>query len=142
MTRTKNQIKSETYIFFQKFWLTCKKNWGYFVAAFGVVVAFLLLKKEKISLLDQMNVIRESYEDQIKQIEFARREEREKNAKALETLQKRLDDIQKQYEKAKIELDKKKKEEIKELMGKYSNDPETLAKKLSEATGFKVILPE
>jgi hypothetical protein len=142
MTRTKSQIKSETYVFFQKFWLTCKKNWGYFVAAFGVAITFLLLKKEKTSLLDQINVIRESYEDQIKQIESARREEREKNAKALELLQKRLEDVQKQYEKAKIELDKKKKEEIKELMEKYSNDPETLAKKLSEATGFKVILPE
>jgi len=142
MTRTKNQIKSETYVFFQKFWLICKKNWGYFVAAFGFFVTFLLLKKEKTSLLDQMNVIRESYEDQIKQIESARREEREKNAKALEILQKRLNEVQKQYEKAKIELDKKKKEEIKELMEKYSGDPETLAKKLSEATGFKVILPE
>ena len=73
MTRMKNQIKSETYVFFQKFWLTCKKNWGYFVAAFGVTIAFLLLKKEKTSLLDQISVIRESYEDQIKQVELARR---------------------------------------------------------------------
>jgi len=142
MIRMKSRIKSETYAFFQKFWLTCKKNWGYFVAAFGVAITFLFLKKEKTSLLDQISVIRESYEDQIKQIELARREEREKNAKALELLQKRLDEVQRQYEKAKIELDKKKKEEIKELMEKYSNDPDALAKKLSEATGFKVILPE
>lgn len=138
----KNQIKSDVHSFFQKLWLACKKNWGYFVAAFGVAVTFLLLRKEKTSLLDQMNVIRKSYEDQITRIESARKEEREKNAKALELLQKRLDEVQKQYEKAKIELDKKKKEEIKGLMEKYSNDPEALAKKLSEATGFKVILPE
>ena len=58
MTRTKSQIKSETYVFFQKFWLTCKKNWGYFVAAFGVAITFLMLKKEKTSFLDQIKVIR------------------------------------------------------------------------------------
>ena len=50
--------------------------------------------------------------------------------------------VQKQYEQNKKSLDDKKKEEIKTILRDHQDDPEGLAKKLSEITGFKVIMPE
>ena len=50
--------------------------------------------------------------------------------------------IQEKYEKAKIDLDEKKKKEIEDILKTYGNRPDELAKKLSEVTGFKIVLPE
>ena len=50
--------------------------------------------------------------------------------------------VEQQYEQQKKELDEKKKNEIKSILEKHQNDPVALAKRLSEVTGFKVIMPE
>lgn len=139
---TKKKSQTDVSIFFQKSWLFIKTNWRYAAVVLGALVAYLLLNKQKSSLLDQLQEIRASYESQISKIEAARREEREKNAQELKILKKRLEDVQKQYDDAKKDLDDKKRAEIEELIKKYSDNPEELAKKLSEATGFKIILPE
>ena len=129
-------------LFFQKFWLFFKKNWGYIVVLIGALISIAFFKKDRSSLLEELRTIRDSYEKQIKEIDKIHQEERKKNTEALLLLQKRLSEIQKQYDDAKVELDKKKKAEVEDLMKKYQDDPDTLAKKLSDLTGFKVILPE
>ncbi len=139
---TKKKSQTEVSITAQKLWLFVKKNWKYVAAVLGTVLAYVLLQKQKSSLLDQIQEIRDSYDAQLNKIEAARAEERRKNEQELKLLKKRLEDVQKQYVEAKKELDDKKRAEIEELMKKYSNDPEELAKKLSQLTSFKIILPE
>lgn len=119
-----------------------KKNWRYFAIAIFTILVLLFLQKDRISLTQQLQSTRTAYEERINQIENARKEERRQNDEALSQLKKKLVDVQKQYDDAKVELEKKKKEEIKDLVEKYADDPEELAKKLSEVTGFKIILPE
>jgi predicted nuclease with TOPRIM domain len=119
-----------------------KANWKYFGLTIVTILVMLFLQKEKISLTQQLQSTRSAYEERINQIEIARKEERRQNDEALLQLKKKLADVQKQYDDAKVELEKKKKEEIKDLVEKYADDPEELAKKLSEVTGFKIILPE
>jgi len=128
--------------FLQKAWIFLKKNSGYIAVLLGALLTYILFQRKNASLLDQLRVVRETHEEQLRKIDAARKEEREKNAKELELLKKRLEHIQKQYEDAKKDLDKKKKSEIQDMLKKHANDPGTLAQKLSEATGFQVILPE
>ena len=59
-------------MFYQKLVLFIKKYWGYFLAASGVFIAILLFKKDRSSLLEQMQSIRDSYEQQLKKIEEVR----------------------------------------------------------------------
>ena len=125
-----------------KLLLFLKKNWRYFAIAIFTILVLLFLQKDRISLTQQLQSTRTAYEERINQIENARKEERRQNDEALSQLKKKLADVQKQYDDAKVELEKKKKEEIKDLVEKYADDPEELAKKLSEVTGFKIILPE
>jgi hypothetical protein len=129
-------------LFLQKFWIFLKKNGGYITVILGAVLAYILFQRKNASLLEQLRVVRETHEEQLKKIDAARKEEREKNAKELELLKKRLELVQKQYEDAKKDLDKKKKVEIENIIKKHANDPNALAQKLSEATGFQIILPE
>ena len=129
-------------LFLQKSWAFIKKNWRYILTVLGTAFAIFLLRRDRMSLLTQLKEISESHKEEIKKIEEAHAIERRKNAEALELLQKRLADVQKQYEEAKIALDAKKKAEIEKLIKKHGNDPVVLAEKLSEVTGFKVILAE
>jgi hypothetical protein len=129
-------------LFLQKTWAFVKQYWRYIAVFVATVTTFLLFRREKIVLLEELQAVRRSYEDELKKINEARATERKKNEEALAVLQQRLLVIQNQYEDAKIELGKKKKKEIEDLMKKYSSDPKALSEKLSEATGFKVILPE
>ena len=129
-------------LFLQKTWAFVKQYWGYIAVFIAAVATFLLFRREKIVLFEELQAVRRSYEDELKKINEVRATERKKNEEALAVLQQRLLVIQNQYEDAKIELGKKKKKEIEDLMKKYSSDPKALAEKLSEATGFKVILPE
>ena len=129
-------------IFFQRCWIFLKKNWQYILAVLGAIFTFFLLRREKITLLDQLREIQEAHDKELKEIEAAREEERKKNKQAYELLQKRLNEIQSLYDEAKLQLEKKKKKQIEDLMKKYADDPTELAKKLSAVTGFEVILPE
>lgn len=136
--------KSQTNMpfFLQKFWVFLKQYWKYILVGAAALVGALLLRGSKIDFFGQIEAIKKAHEEELRKIEAAREEERKKNKEALEKLQRRLDEIKRQYEEAKIELDRKKKKEIEDLMSKHGDDPQVLAEKLSEATGFKVILPE
>lgn len=128
--------------FLQKAWVFFRQYWKYILLFSASAVGFLFLRGKQSNFLDQLEDIRKAHELELKKIIAAQEEERRKNKEALEKLQKRLIDVQRQYEEAKIELDKRKKKEIEDLMTKYADDPVALANKLSEATGFTVILPE
>jgi len=112
------------------------------LASGAFVVGLLLLRKDRSGLLKQLEEIRTAHEKEIKQINAIREAERLKNEEDLFKLQKRLAEVQKQYDEAKIELDKKKKKEIEDLITQFGDDPVELAERLSAATGFRVILPE
>lgn len=138
----KKKSQTNMTIFLQKSWAFLRQYWAYILAFTGGLVGFLLLRGDRNNLLKQLQDIREAHEIELAKINAAREEERKKNKEALEKLQKTLSDIQRQYDEAKIELDKKKKKEIEDLVSRYGDDPNVLAEKLSAATGFKVILPE
>jgi flagellar biosynthesis/type III secretory pathway M-ring protein FliF/YscJ len=124
-----------------KIWTAVKKYWSYVVLIVGAIIAFFLFRKQGIDLATNLQKARDSHDEEIKKINEAREEERRQHELNVKKLQESLDVVQKHYDDAKKDLDSKKKKEIEELVRQFKDDPEALAKKLSEATGFSIILP-
>lgn len=119
-----------------------KKYWSVFLLVIGTVITYFLLRKQDNTFSEQLKKIQEIHENEIKKISEAHEEERAKNKENLEKLQLTLSIIQSKYDEAKQKLEVKKIKEIEIIVQEHGNDPNVLAQKLSEATGFKIILPE
>lgn len=124
------------------FLLTLKKYWKVIALVVGAVVGVVLLRQREISFTDDYRKIQEAHDAELKKVQDARDEERKK----LDENQKKLDaalvEVQKKYDEQEITLDAKKKTEIENIVKEHGDDPDALAKKLAEATGFVVILPK
>lgn len=129
-------------IFSRILWAHLKKNWQLILAIVFGIVGLLLFKRSQNGFLEQVKKIQDAHDVEIKKINAARDEERAAHEANLRQLQKVLADVQRQYDDAKIELDRKKRAEIADIVKKYGNDPQGLADRLSSVTGFKVVLPE
>lgn len=118
-----------------------KKYWQY-IAIFFAGIAATLWFKRRPSDDDDATTSRDAHDKQLDAIDDVRKDERTKTDAASEKLEKDLANVQRQYEENKKELDEKKKKEIKSILEKHQDDPVALAKRLSETTGFKIIMPE
>lgn len=123
-------------------WSFVKKYWSYFALALGMIVGFLLLRNQGAGFADKLKEIQTAHDEELRKINAAREQERKEHEANLKRLEQSLKAVQEQYDAAKKDLDSKKKKEIEELVRLYKDDPETLAKKLSEATGFVIVLPD
>ena len=119
-----------------------KKYWQVLLLILGVVISVIVFKKADDSFTDKLKKIQDAHDKEIKKIEEARIQEKREHEENLKKLQNTLGVIQKQYDNAKKDLDASKKKEIENIVKKYQNDPNALAKRLSDATGFAVVLPE
>ena len=81
----------------------------------------------------------ESYKKQIDVINDIHDQETKKKDKILENYGKILTDLEEKYKKDNLELDKEKKKEIKNLVEKYDEKPDELAKLLAEKYGLEYV---
>lgn len=122
-------------------WANVRKYW--WVAA--AVVGFILFKRwtdQSGDLAATLEKIQKAHQDEIDAINAANEQRSQATQQNLKKMQERLDAVEKQYAEAQQELDEQKKAEITDILAKDGHDPEALAKKLSEATGFRIILPD
>jgi Skp family chaperone for outer membrane proteins len=129
-------------IFLQIVWAFIKKYWQVFFGAALVVIGYIVFNKRETSFADRLKAIQEQHDAEIKKINDARLEERAAHEKNVKEMQDTMAEIQKQYDIAKLELDSKKRAEIRRIVEKYQDDPAGLANELSAITGFRVVLPE
>lgn len=129
-------------IFLAKFLILVKKYWQIGLLILGVVIGAFVFKKTDDSFADKFKKIQDAHDEELKKIEEAHVQERHEHEINVKKLQDTLDVIQKQYNSAKKDLDDNKKKEIEEIVKKYHNDPDSLTKRLSDVTGFIVVLPE
>ena len=118
-----------------------KKYWGFVALVVGVIAAVVIFRQREISFADEYKKIKDVHDEELKRIQDVRAKEQRQHEANIKQLQDTLEAVQKHYDDAKKDLDTKKKKEIEELVKQYKDDPDTLAKKLSEVTGFTVILP-
>jgi hypothetical protein len=128
--------------FLQKVWLYIQKYWQIIFAVIAAVVGFFLYRKSQVDFATQLQEIQHQHDDELQRIESARQEERKTHEADVKQLEATMVEVQKQYDTAKHILEDQKKAEIKEIVTLYSEDPILLSQKLSEVTGFKIILPE
>ena len=119
-----------------------KKSWGYIVAGLSVVLGLMFFRKKVDHYENIVQKLQESHQKQLNEIEAARKEERKKHEENERKYQERMALIEKEYETAKAELDEKKRKEIEGIVKKYGNQPDKLAQRLADVTGFKIIMPE
>jgi len=129
-------LKTKT--FFKKAWVWLKHNWKVpLVILYTLALWFLFRKKDAAyQVLEERN---NSYKKQIDAINEIHNEEIEKRNKILENYNDILKDLEKQYEKDNLELDKNKKKEIKKLVEEYNEKPDELAKLLAEKYGLEYV---
>lgn len=128
--------------FMIKLWLWIKKYWKIFALIIGAVVGYVLFRGQNISFAEDFKKIQQTHEDELKKIDEARVEERLKSEQNFVRLKGALKVVEDEYAKQRVELDSKKKKEIKQIVEEAGDDPAALAVKLSEATGFIIIMPE
>lgn len=125
----------------KKFWLTCKKYWWVFAAIAGFIIFKLVFKGDTADLSTTMKAIQQKHDEELKAIKEAdetRRLAYEENNKKL---QERLVDIERQYAEAQVQLGAKKRSELEKILKDSHDNPEELTQKLSDATGFKIVIP-
>lgn len=119
-----------------------KKYWSIVLLIAAVIFGIFFIRGKQLTFVADMRKIQEAHDLEIKRINDAIEEERRQHTQNIKKLQDTIDSIQTQYEAAKQDLDEKKRKQIIALIKKYQSDPISLAEKLSELTGFTIILPE
>lgn len=118
-----------------------KKYWAVALLVVGTIVGLLLFRQRDASFADKLKKIQDAHDEEIKRIQEARDQEEKQHQVNLKQLQDTLDLVQQRYDEAKQELDDKKRAQVEDIVKKYSDNPDELAKQLSEATGFAIVLP-
>ena len=125
--------------FFKKASVFCKKYWQILVGISIPIILSLIFRKRN-DLSSVLKRVNEDYEKEIDTInstyekEISKREESQK--KYLET----VDEIEKRYKEKNEELTTRQKKNIKKLIDENPDDPEGLTKRISELTGFEIVV--
>lgn len=129
-------------LIFQKIWAFIKKYWGIFAIVAIAVIGLFILRDPRLDLMKRIKQLQEAHDDEIRRIDAIREAERAKNDANEKRLSDALKVVQEKYENDKQELSAKKKAEIVEIVREYGDDVDELAKQLSEATGFEIVMSE
>ena len=129
--------------FLKKAWIHVKSYWKYFfIGALFLAALFFFRSSDKKKYSDMLAESIKDHRKQVDALNAALATERQQRAESEKRLRETLEAVQKQYEEAKLELSKQKKKEIEKIVKQYQDDLPGLANRLSEATGFRVILPK
>ena len=128
--------------FLKKVWIYLQKYWQIIFVIFATVIGYFVYRKGQVDFATQLQEIQRQHDDELQRIESARQEERKAHEANVKQLEVTMAIVQKQYDTAKHILEDQKKVEIKKIVTLYSDDPVALSQKLSEVTGFKIILPK
>lgn len=127
-------------MFFQKAWIWLKHNWKVpAILLYTIALWFLFRKKDAAyQVLEERN---KSYQKQIEAVNDIHREEVKKRDDILNKYNDILKELEKKYKEDSREIDEDKKKEIKNLVEKYDEQPDELAKLLAEKFGLEYVEP-
>ena len=119
----------------KKAWVFLKTYWYIPV----IIILLIIMRGKSNALQGILKTTRESYNNQIKEIDKINDERREKENKLREEHKATLENIEKEFKKKNQELDKAKKKQVQKLVKKYYDKPEELADEISKRFGFKYV---
>lgn len=121
------------------FWSYVKKYWQYAAIVVFAVLGFLVFNKQRTSVAEALADAQKRHDDEVKAIREAQAAEEAKRAQNQKVLQETLVAVEKQYQDSQKQLDDKKRAEIKKIVEETHDDPEELARRLQESTGFTIV---
>ena len=125
----------------KKTWVWLKHNW-YVPAVLVYTIVLWIFFRRKDKAHDVLKVRSKSYEAQIKTINESHAAEIKKRDEILKQYDETIKRIEKEYETKSEELDNKKRKAVKEIVEKHYNDPDALARMLSDKFGFEYLETE
>jgi hypothetical protein len=128
--------------FLKKAWLKAKKYWWAIVLGLGFLTAALIGALTRngaylAALLDLMESKDAAHNDEMETLDRIHSTEVEEKNKRLAEHQKRMLELEKEFEARNETLDKKKRAELKKLVDEGYNDPEKLTKEIAVAFGLR-----
>jgi len=129
-------------LFLQSLLTFTKKYWQTILLVVVSVYAYYAVTKSREGVAETLKKMQAAYDAEMSQVDAARLEERKQHEANVERLQAELEAEKKDYEEKKKEFEDKRRTEIGTIVQKYGSDPSALADKLSQVTGFQVIIPE
>jgi len=121
----------------KKAWAWIKEYW--YVPALLVYTFFVWFfsRKNSAAALEVLSIRKESYEKQIDAINESHAAEIAARDAAIEKYYETMEKIEDNHKNDLEDLNNKKKKQIKELVNKYHNKPDELAKRISEEFGYE-----
>jgi hypothetical protein len=126
----------------KKAWLWAKKCWWIIVLGLGLVIAFLtyILTRNGAyvaGLLDLMESRRDSHDQEMETLAHIHNTEISEKNERLKEYFRRKTEIEEEFKRRGIDLDKEKEAELKRIVDESYNDPEKLARELAKAFGIE-----
>lgn len=123
-----------------KIWAWCKKHWQLLVGL-AIPIALSLLFRRRGNgdqAREVLSQIQDDHRREVAVIDESHRVEREKVQEAQARRDATVASVEAQATAASVDLNEKKKEEIRALVEKYEDDPDALTRELSRTTGIAI----
>ena len=119
----------------KKTWAWLKKNWAAPVVVIYTLILWLVFRRGDAAY-EVLKTRDESYKKQIKAITDSHEAEIEKRNNVIIKYTEIINALENEHKEKQIVLEKQKKKEIKKIVEEYHDNPEGLAKIMSEKFGF------
>ena len=123
----------------KKAWAWTKNYWYVPVLLLYTLIMLLVFRRNAASVLEVLNVSNDSYKKQIDVLNKTHKSEVQKKEDIAKKYIQTIESLENNHKNDMIELDKKKKKRVKELVEKSFDDEENLAKQLSEMLGVAYV---
>lgn len=123
-------------------WVWTKHYWYVPFIIMGLIIGFLLYVITRNSmyvglLTDVLDNASKSHQEEIDKLNEIEHNASRERARILSEYNKNIEQLEKEYAEKDLELDKKKKKEIKKLVEKGYNDPDVLSREIARLYGFE-----
>lgn len=122
----------------KKAWQLLKVYWKIPVTIITTIIIWRFLNPESVDLSGILENNRKKHQEELSSIRSSYQKQLDISRENNEKLKKILDEIEKKYNEKQEKLEESKKRIIAKLIKKYKDNPQELAKKLSEATGLTI----
>jgi hypothetical protein len=128
--------------FFKVAWLWLRHHWAVPLIVVAVMVLMFLNHDKAFELMNLLTKQKTSYDTELEKLKAAHQAEIDARDEALRRYHATIAQVEANYQSQQQVLDDAKRKEVEKIIKSTSDDPDELARKLSEATGFRVILPQ
>jgi hypothetical protein len=128
-------------LFLRKLLSALKHYWYFPVVLIAFVVLAVVLRRIPSNLANVLSSAVEAHKAEVKVLEDTHAEEITKRNRALELYHAAIEKVEEKFRIDSIELDSKKRKDIKKIVEENQDDTEALAARISEYTGFEIVMP-